>query len=73
MSEKWAGRGGAFYREKLKRQARTQEAFRKEVERKPLSTRAARALVSISRGSYNTSKALLREVQRERKGKSRKT
>ena len=73
MSEKWAKRGGAFYREKLKQQAKTQEAFRKEVERKPLSSRAARALVSISRGSYNSSKALLREVQKERKRKSGKT
>ena len=76
MSEKWAKRGGAFYREKLKQQAKTQEAFRKEVERKPLSTRAARALVRGARGSYDTSKAILKELQREKKrsrGSSRKT
>ena len=80
MSEKWAKRGGAFYREQLKernrklaKQAKVQEAFRKELERKPLSTRAARALVSGAKGSYSTSKATLRELQRERKGKSRKT
>ena len=78
MSEKWAKRGGAYYREKLKKQAKTQEVFRKELERKPMSTRAARALVSLSRGSYNTSKALLREIQKERRAKrgsrrSRKT
>lgn len=72
MSEKWAKRGGAYYRERLKRQTKAQDAFRKELERKPLSTKLARGLVKASKGAYDSSRALYREVQRERR-KGKKT
>jgi len=74
MSEKWAKRGGAFYREKLKRERAAQEAFRKELDRKPRSTRIARALVRSSKTVYDTSRSLYREVKKESKARrSRKT